>query len=250
MFGWIKKRRRRKILAAPFPKKWEQTLNQNVYQFKNLSSSQRRKLIECVKIIVAESIFEGCDDLVLHDEIKVTIAGQASLLLLGTSNYFFDTVSTILVFPHSVQREAYDGLVIDEHQHNLGEAYQTGQIVLSWPDVLAGGRYDDGHNLVIHEFAHHVDGLDGEMAGLITFDDPVDTQNWQRVSKREFESLFHAREQNRRTLLDHYGATSMAEFFAVATEAFIEKPRELNRQYQELYELLKKFYKVDPLEWV
>ena len=134
--------------------------------------------------------------------------------------------------------------------HRAGEAWQGGPIILSWPDALQGSRNeDDGRNLVIHEFAHALDGLDGHMGGDPIFSDPTDVSQWATVVDQEFAALVDARANHQRTLLDHYGATNPAEFFAVASETFFEQPSELRREHGELFELLKKYYQVDPRNW-
>ncbi len=253
MFDWFKKYRRRRILRRQIPDDWIEILNRNVAPFSKLNLSHREKLIECVKIMVAERNFEGCNGLTITGEIQVTIAGQAALLLMGTENYYFDTVSAILVFPDVIARE----VTHDDQGRNIhgfvetraGEAYQTGQVVLSWPDVQAGGSRQDGYNLVIHEFAHHLDSLDGEMGGFIPFDDSRDAQRWEQISTREFEQLVEAKQNRYKTLFSYYGATNRAEFFAVASEAFFEKPKRFRAEHSQLYELLKRFYKTDPLDW-
>ena len=253
MFGWIRKLRRRRILNRPTPDLWLAFLEDNVPAFRNMTKAQRARLIECVKIIVAERSFEGCDGLQINERMKVTIAGHASLLLLGTPNYYFDTVRAILVFPDTIQREVTHN---DQGQQvggaiesRAGEAWQSGQIVLSWPDVLYGGQEQEGFNLVIHEFAHHLDSLDGEMGGFIHFDDPDDLKRWEEVSLREYENLVTASQIGLSVLLNFYGATNRAEFFAVASETFFEQPYRFQDDYPELFDLLRIFYRVDPRQW-
>ena len=214
-----------------------------------MNETEADQLQSKIKLIVAEKNWEGCAGLELTDEIRVTIAAQAGLMLLGVPNFYFDNVKTILVFPNAFRRQTSSGLVIDE-TYRAGEAWQGGPIVLSWQDTLKGGRNeDDGHNLVIHEFAHALDGLDGEMGGNVMFDDPDASYRWSRVVEREFKLLCQAKEAGTRTLLDHYGATNEAEFFAVSSETFFEQPRKLNEEHTELFELLSTYYKLDPRNW-
>lgn len=250
MFGWWKRRRRRKILAQPWPEAWDLHFNRNIRLSWNLSAEEMKKLQDRTQIFVAEKHWEGCDGLELTDEIKVTIAGQACLMLIGVEDYYFDNVRTILVYPQIFSRQTTDGINSNVVQHRAGEAWQGGPIVLSWRDALRGGRNeDDGQNLVIHEFAHALDGLDGEMGGNVMFDDAATTEEWERVVDREFAKLVQAKEHGYRTLLDHYGATNRAEFFAVASETFFELPRELQYEHPELFRLLQKYFHVDPTHW-
>ena len=250
MFSWFRKRRRRKILSQPWSEAWDLHLQRNVRLTWEMSSEQMESLQTRVKVFVAEKNWEGCDGLQLTEEMQVTIAAQACLMLLGVNDYYFDNVSTVLVYPEAFRRETSDGVSAGQSQHRAGEAWQGGPIVLSWKDSLRGGRNeDDGQNVVIHEFAHALDGLDGEMGGSVIFDDQESSEAWGRVVEEGFAELYRAKEDRRRTLLDHYGATNRAEFFAVATETFFEQPRELSREHEELFALLKKYYRVDPSAW-
>ena len=253
MFDWLpwsRKRRRQSLLAAAWPETWSIHLNRNVRLTWNLTDSQRQSLQNRIKIFVAEKIWEGCEGLVVTEEMKVTVAANACLMLLGVDDFYFDNVHTILMYPHVFTRNQSSGQSAGGVEHRSGEAWQGGPIVLSWQDVLRGGRNeDDGRNVTVHEFAHALDGLDGEMGGNIDFDSDEDAAAWKRVVDREYAELVEASEQNRRTLLDHYGATNQAEFFAVATETFFECPAELEREHSQLFSLLQKYYQINPIPW-
>lgn len=250
MFGWFRKRRRKKVLSNPWPESWSLHLQRNVRLTWELSDVETKALQDRVKVFVAEKNWEGCEGLQLTEEMKVTIAAQACLMLLAVKDWYFDNVTTILVYPKAFRRETGDGLVEGQSQHRAGEAWQGGPIILSWRDSLAGGRNeDDGQNVVIHEFAHALDGIDGEMGGSVMFDDAATTQAWGRVIDEGYAELCQAKETGRRTLLDHYGATNRAEYFAVATETFFEQPRELVDEHPALFSLLKKYYRLDPVPW-
>ena len=208
-----------------------------------------QELQKRIKIFVAETDFEGCDGLKINEEMKVTVAAQACLMIIGVDNFYFDNVRTVLMFPASFDRKTNDG-VSHGTQARLGEAWQGGPIVLSWRDTLSGGRNeDDGKNLVIHEFAHALDGLDGEMGGQVVFDDPNRMRQWREVVEREFAELFAAKYDGRSTVLDHYGATNQAEFFAVACESFFEEPDKLRAEHSDLFELLEIYFGFDPQRW-
>ncbi len=194
--------------------------------------------------MVGERRWEGHQDLNPTDEMRLTIAGHASLMLLGTSDYYFQSVTTILIFPIMIKRSS-NGLTMV----SSGEAWQSGGVLLSWPEVLDNGLGRDGHNVVIHEFAHHLDGLDGEMGGSIPFAREADQQRWHEVSNREFAELVDDVQRGRPTLLDEYGAHSLAEFFAVCSECFFELPAEMHSRHPELFALMTIFYQVDPLQW-
>ena len=247
IFGWFKKRRRKKILAQPIPESWALHFNRNVRLSWDLPLAEMARLQKLTQVFVAEKHWEGCDGLEITEEIKVTIAAQACLMLLGVEDFYFDNVSTILVYPKTFVRASQDGGL---PSHRAGEAWQGGPIVLAWNSALQGGRNeDDGQNVVIHEFAHALDGLDGEMGGNIVFDDDETAVNWKQIVKTEFNELCRAKEQGTRTLLDHYGATNPAEFFAVSSETFFEQPHELREEHPELFRMLKRYFKVDPTQW-
>jgi Mlc titration factor MtfA (ptsG expression regulator) len=215
-----------------------------------MSTNEMQGLQDRIKVFIAEKNWEGCEGIKITEEIKVTVAAQACLMLLGVQDYYFDNVKTILIYPHAFERSTSDGVSEGQHQYRAGEAWQGGPIILSWQDALRGGRNeDDGHNLVIHEFAHALDGIDGEMGGNVMFDDSESNATWQQVVDREYSALVQAKESGRRTLLDHYGATNKAEFFAVASETFFEQPLELSKKHSELFGLLRKYYHLNPVTW-
>jgi MtfA peptidase len=160
-------------------------------------------------------------------------------------------MSSILVYPHSYfaytsQRQP-GGLVQEGIQARLGESWKRGPIVLSWDDVLRGAADpDDGHNVVFHEFAHQLDSESGAMDGAPSLPKATMYTAWVRVMSNEYNSLLIDLEQNHRHLIDAYGATNPAEFFAVVTEAFFEIPLQLKSRHPELYEQLQDFYQQDP----
>ena len=250
IFRWFRNRRRKKLLNQPWPEPWSLHLNRNVRLTWELSKSETQQLQKRIKVFVGEKNWEGCEGLEITDEIRVTIAAQACLMLMGNDHFYFDNVRSVLVFPKSFARKTSDGQSEGMTQHRAGEAWQNGPIILSWRDSLRGGRNeDDGQNVVIHEFAHALDGLDGEMGGTVMFEDADSTQQWQEVVSTGFKELCLAKERGHRTLLDHYGATNPAEYFAVASETFFEQPVELNGEHPELFRLLKKYFGVDPTAW-
>ena len=253
MFDWLpwsRKRRRQSLLANAWPETWALHLNRNVRLTWNLTDSQRHGLQNRIKIFVAEKHWEGCEGLVVTEEMKVTVAANACLMLLGVEDFYFDNVNTILMYPQVFSRRQDAGHSTGGVEHRSGEAWQGGPIVLSWRDVLHGGRNeDDGRNVTIHEFAHALDGLDGEMGGNIAFDSDEDAAQWARVVDSEYAHLVDAAQTHRQTLLDHYGATNQAEFFAVATETFFEWPVELEHEHAQLFSLLQKYYRINPIPW-
>jgi hypothetical protein len=252
VFRWLKNRRRQQLRTQPFPSQWRRILECNVVSYAWLNEQEKRKLRSDVQVVVAEKNWEGCGGLRITDEIKVTIAAQACLLVLGMEEEYFDLVQSILVYPDAYAAPGRTitkgGLVLEGVSHREGEAWYRGPVVLSWAEALASGRRQShGDNLVLHEFAHQLDMQDGREAdGTPWLRSRSQYQRWQQVMEREFRQLEQDCEHGRRTLLDCYGATNRGEFFAVATECFFERPRELAHRHPELYEVLRDYYRQDP----
>ena len=260
MFSWFTSSRRKRLLAQPIPEAWLEILSRNVGHYPLLPPALQSRLRDAARILVSERTFVGAGGLEVTDEMKVTVAAQAALLILGVDGYYFDKLGTIYLYPRRVrkamtgyQHRLHEGgpALVDQDVLNLGEAWHDRRVRLSWPDALRGGRDPrDGQNLVLHEFAHHLDGLDGEMGGLPPQETAAKQKRWEAVMEAEYNRLLDDLENDREPLLDPYGAESEAEFFAVATECFYEQPAELKKEHPELYEILRDFYHVDPAEWV
>jgi Mlc titration factor MtfA (ptsG expression regulator) len=253
MFGLFKRRRREWLRAQPFPPAWVSILETNCPFYQGLTAEDRRELLGHIRVFLDEKHFEGCGGLELTDEIKVTIAAQASLLLLHRETDYYRRLITILVYPGAYVARGIEaiggGAVLEGDVARLGEAWTEGVVVLSWDDVRKGASdIRDGHNVVLHEFAHQLDQEDGAADGAPILEHRTRYVAWARVLGAEYEQLRRDSERGRRTVLDEYGATNPAEFFAVATECFFEKPARLQKKHPELYEELKAYYRQDPLQ--
>ena len=249
-----RRRERARLLARPFPPAWREILESNVPLVERLDADQRRRLEKKVQRFLLDRSFEGCGGLEVDDEIRVTIAGQACLLALGHDQQPFPRLRSILVYPSTYSsngtRVTAGGFIEEGEQSRLGESWNQGYVVLAWDAVLRGASdIGDGHNVVLHEFAHQLDQEDGVADGVPLFDHPLRYGQWARVLERDFEKLVARVNRGQRSVIDAYGATNKAEFFAVATETFFENPRALRRRYPELYELLREFYGLEPAEW-
>lgn len=246
--------RRRRLRAQPFPAEWRVILKRRMPYLRKMPADLQLQLKRHVQVFMAEKEFVGCGGLDVTDDIRVTIAAQACLLLLNRRSDYFPGLRHILVYPDSflVQRVRNDsaGVLHEQRQVLSGESWDQGKVILSWQDVLQGAAAtDDGRNVVIHEFAHQLDQEDGQANGLPILGRLDFRQRWTQVFSREFELLQHQATQGQATLLDHYGATDPAEFFAVATEVFFEQPARLASEHTALYELLSRYYRVNPLSW-
>jgi len=248
----LRRRRRRILLRAPFPPKWIAILDKNLPPYRKLSLPQSQQLHDCIRIFTSEKSFEGCGGLPLTDEIRVTIAAQACMLLLNRKVECYPKLYSILVYPSTYVAGARDSLRGDweEKSVRLGESWQSGAVVLAWDNVRHGAaNFKDGHNVTMHEFAHQLDQEDGVGDGTPILEDRSAYSAWARVFSQEYELLQRKSARGRKSVMHKYGATNPAEFFAVATETFFEKPRQLNKKHPELFNELQDFYRVNPLQW-
>jgi len=251
MFGWLTERRRNKLLEKPFPEGWTTILAENVAAYRLLDTDEQERLRQLVQVFIAEKNWEGCGGLELDDEIRVTIAGSACLMLLGRDHDLFKEVESLLVYPsavlHKEQRSVMDpGLKPTRgDQAVLGLAVHGGAVVLAWDSVLHGARDPrDGHNVVIHELAHKIDFLDGDADGTPDMGF-AERRTWAAAFAPAFQAHKDRAERGKRSFLSDYAVTNEAEYFAVASEAFFEKPRDLARELPDVYACLRDYYRLD-----
>jgi Mlc titration factor MtfA (ptsG expression regulator) len=229
-------------------------MQRNVAHYRWLDPDEAKRLRDLVRVFVAEKHWEGCGGLVLDDEIRVTIAAQACMLILGLPDDSYRRVATILVYPSTVVLpERHLGAFevplapVSGPLPILGEAQRRGPVVLVWDAVERTGRHPErGHNVVYHEFAHKLDMLDGRADGTPPLHDRAEIERWASVCAREYLALRKQVAQGESSLLDGYGATNEAEFFAVATELFFDRPRALRARHADLYQILQRYYRQDP----
>jgi Mlc titration factor MtfA (ptsG expression regulator) len=252
MFDWLARRRLRRILETPFPEAWRRILERNMRHFSGLDADEALRLCRLVQLFVADKYWEGCGGLELTDEIRVSIAGQACLLVLGFEQELYRNVETILVYPSTVRpKRAAPPIfatprIVPDSETLIGEAHLRGPIILTWDAVRRGGIHPElGHNVVYHEFAHKLDMLDGAADGVPPLASREAHARWVAVCTREHEALRASVDAGMETLLDPYGLKDEAEFFAVATEAFFDEPIELRGAHPELYGVLSEFYRQD-----
>ncbi len=252
MLSWFTNRRRQKLTQTPFPAAWEDILKRNVGHYQMLDDEEQAQLQNLIKVFIAEKHWEAGHDLELSDEIKVTIAAQACLLLLGLPHNYYRNVKTIIVYPSTVvaprRKPGFfenSFAPVQASQPIIGQAFQRGPVILVWDAALRGGRSPrDGHNVIYHEFAHKLDMLDGAADGTPPLRERAEYHGWIQACTREY---LHLKERKgKRSFLNDYGATNEAEFFAVATEQFFDQPRLMQRHAPELYQVLRQYYRQDP----
>jgi hypothetical protein len=250
MFGFKHKRRER-AKAKPFHPHWLEVIERNFPYYRQLTPAEQSELRGHIQVFLDEKRFEGCNGLEITDEIRVTVAAQACLLLLNRRTDYFPLMTTILVYPshyyaHETRHQP-DGTIWGETSGREGESWHRGPVVLSWDDVLRDAAdMNSGRNVVLHEFAHQLDSESGADEGAPDLPQRLMYADWAEVLGREYERLLDDIEHNRRRVIDDYGAKSPAEFFAVVTEAFFVKPVPLKQRHPELYEQLTTFYRQDP----
>jgi MtfA peptidase len=255
IFPLLKQRRRKRLQARPFPKEWMALIQRDILFFRRLSPSDRGELLGHVQVFLAEKRFEGCGGFAITDEVRVTIAVQACLLLLHRRTDYFPGLLTILVYPLTYmveeKRQIGEHLWEERTVSRLGETgRRMGSLVLSWGAVKHGAADpSDGKNVVLHEFAHQLDYENHAADGVPALATREQQSAWSQVMRIEFASLRAADESGIPTLLDTYGATDPAEFFAVSVEAFFERPRALRTHHPKLYAELRKYFQQDPAEF-
>ena len=252
VFDLFKSRRRERLRAQPAPAAWRAILERNLAIFSRLSADDQAELLGHTQVFLAEKHFEGCGGLELTDEMRVTIAGQACLLLLHRDTDYYPELISVLVYPSGYtaheDRPIGGGIWEEGGEDRLGHTgHRLRALVLAWDAARKGAAAPtDGENLVLHEFAHQLDFENQRSDGTPALDTRGDYLAWARVMSAEFEALRDASDAGVPTLLDSYGATDPAEFFAVITEVFFERPRALQKLHPALFAQLQRFYRQDP----
>jgi len=256
--GWvyfkkIKSGKEQQLRKRGLSKKWQKYLDYNVDVYHRLPRQYRNDLHGYINLFLNDKQFIACAGLEMTDEIRLTIAAQACILLLHSDNKVYPEFHTIMVYPSAyyAEEEVRDGLVVSQEKSlRVGESWERGIVVLSWDEVLNDARGESpGHNVVIHEFAHRLDQQNVNSEGVPLLDSSALYQQWASVLSTEYETLKEDLAQGHETVIDSYGATSPAEFFAVVSEMYFELPKVLQANHSELYSQLDEFYQLGPANW-
>ena len=248
---WWTAHRRARLRARPFPAEWRRILRRRVPLVARLPAELQLRLKRHIQVFVAEKSFIGCQGQAITDEVRVTIAAQACLLLLGhPRSDCYPGLRQVLVYPDAfvVERERTVGAgVVQEQRRALsGESWVQGQVIMAWTEVLAGAADpSDGRNVCLHEFAHQVDQDSGVADGRPWRPGAAARRRWAAVMGDAFERL----QREPSVLIDAYGASDPAEFFAVVTEVFFERPQDLAAEAPAVYRELAGLFGVDPMGW-
>ncbi|MBX3208023.1 MAG: zinc-dependent peptidase [Labilithrix sp.] len=250
MFRLFKRWLGRSVEDRPFPPEWTDVLDRNVPLVQALPEDDRRELERLILAFIDDKTFEGAGGFEVSDEVRVTIAAQACVLLLHRDTEIYPELDTVLVYPSTyvAKTKTHDGpVVIEGDVPRLGESWERGLVVLAWDAVRRGtANVEDGHNVVLHEFAHQLDQEDGTMDGAPDLGTTARYATWARVLGEEYADLVERVHRGRGSDIDRYGATNPPEFFAVVTEMFFEKPAALRARHPELYAAFADFYQQDP----
>ncbi len=249
----LRNRRRGELMRQAIAEQFSDFIEKNIPLYNRLPEELKTQLHGLINVFLAEKKFVGCGGQEITDEVRVTIAAQACLLLLNRETNFYPKLKTIYVYPHTYVAKNLQndgGLIVEGKSVRLGESWQNGPVVLTWDSVTGGARnIQDGRNVVFHEFAHQLDQEDGAADGAPILESRSSYRTWAAVLGAEYDNLRDKTRDHRRSVLNKYGATNPAEFFAVATEAFFEKPKQMHKKSPDLYEELKSYYRIDPLSW-
>lgn len=243
-----RQQRRQQLCAQRLPAPWQALLVREFPLYGKLPAELQRQLEGHIHVFLDEKVFVGCDGFEITDEVRLLIAAQACVLILNIPGDYFPGFETILVYPHVyVAPETYyeDGVQTDILDERAGESWHRGPVIIAWDQVVRGAAREDGQNVVMHEFAHKLDEENQYMDGLPVLSDPQQYREWMRVFSAEYERLHREGSE----VIDDYGTDSEAEFFAVCTEAFFERPVALQQLHPDLYHQLQQYYRLDPASW-
>lgn len=247
---WLRTWRRRRIIrhAALDERLWHSVLAR--YPFARvLSAAERERLRESVILFLNEKSITGAGGLEVRDEIRMCVAAQACMLVLNLDLEFFRGWVEVIVYPDEflVDYEFVDenGIAHRVKAPTSGESWLEGPVILSWADARRGGD-GDGYNVVIHEFAHKLDMLNGNANGFPPLHPDMDPMRWSDTFGAAYAEFCEQIERQEETVIDPYAAENPAEFFAVLSEAFFETPGAVQGAYPGVYGELALFYRQDP----
>jgi Mlc titration factor MtfA (ptsG expression regulator) len=238
-----------------FHEEWIALLQQNVALYARLPEELRLRLHERIAQFISTIRFEGCGGLELTEAMILTVAAQACLLVVQREGRPYPKLSAVYLYPTTFssvsKRMDAQGIVSEGEVYRLGESSHWGTVVLAWDSVTQGARcIADGDNVTFHEFAHQLDHEDGPTDGAPALPSSGAYRRWSHVFHDNYADFLQRTEEGKKTVLDAYGATNPAEFFAVATETFFEKPQKLFEERPEMYAELARYYHLDPREWM
>ncbi len=241
-------------IERTFQTEWCAMLAKNVPLYDRLPDDLKHRLHLRTARFIESTRFEGCDGLELTNEMIITVAAQACMLVLHRDGEPYPKLKNVYIYPTAfispIPTTDHLGVVTEGGRALQGESWDNGTVILAWDSVAHGAKnVYDGHNVTFHEFAHQLDHEDGPTDGAPALPSRAAYKSWSWIFRVNYGDFNAKLSKGKKTLIDKYGATNPAEFFAVATETFFEKPRQMAKKRPELYRELKGYYGVDPKEW-
>jgi len=250
--SWSKQQTLRKLRVTALSDHQRAIVAQHAPLTQKLPFELREKLEGKIQVFLHQMKFVGCGGLEVTEEMQLSIAAQACLLVVN-SDLWYRNLRTILIYPGAFKsrRKEQVGYVVTERETvRTGESWARGPVVLSWTHTEQGALDDkDGHNVVLHEFAHQIDDLSGHTDGAPILNKGQSFADWEHVFTKAFESHVRSVKRGHKTVFDAYGAEGPEEFFAVAVEVFFEKPSALKHEIPAVYEQLAKLFRLEPITW-
>ena len=247
-----KRRQRTQLLATPLTAQQRHIVEQLVPLVTLLPKGLRAAHEGKINLFLDQVTFRGQNGVEVTEAMRLSIAAQACLLIVN-STVWYDTIRNVLIYPSAflTHRGTQDGNLIHENNHvTLGESWARGPVILSWDHALHGGLLaHDGHNVVIHEFAHQLDGLSGYTNGIPILSKGQAYAGWEKAMLDAYGDHVERVQAGYPTLIDPYGATNHEEFFAESIVTFFERPQELRAQDPALYAQLSQLLALDPARW-
>lgn len=249
---WSKRQSRLTLLATSLSQHQRDIVNAQVPIIRKLPKDLRGALEGKINLFLDQVDFIGCDGLDVTEDMQVSIAAQACLLVVNTDQWY-DNLTTILVYPGAFKskQRRHSGYVVTEQEIiRSGESWNRGPVILSWAHSQRGALNDhDGRNVVFHEFAHQLDDLSGATNGVPVLSNGQSFGEWETAFLNGYKTHVHAVENGKPTVIDPYGAEGHEEFFAVSVEVFFERPHALKSSDPAIYEQLSKLFHLDPAQW-
>jgi MtfA peptidase len=249
---WSRQQVRTSLLATPLSDHQRAIVAQQVPLTRKLPSELHGKLEGKINAFLNQIKFIGCNGLEVTEEMQLSIAAQACLLVVN-SDTWYENLTTILIYPSAFKsrQTEHNGYVVTERETvRTGESWSRGPVVLSWAHTKQGAINDeDGHNVVFHEFAHQIDDLPGHTDGVPNLDRRQKFNDWERVFVKAYKSHVQHVQAGYKTVFDAYGAEGPEEFFAVAVEVFFERPAALKHNEPAVYEQLAMLFRLEPTTW-
>ncbi len=218
---------------------------------RGLTPIELKRLRECVTLFLHTKQISGAHGLIITGEMHVMIAAQACILILNLDLDYYDGWVEIIVYPGEFIRD-YEyvdesGVVHRMREPVSGESWLGGPVILSWEDAAAAD-IGIGYNVVIHEFAHKLDMLNGDTNGFPPLHADMSPQAWSEAFGKAYAAFCRSLDTDETPVIDPYAAENPAEFFAVMSEAFFEMPLVVKLNFAAVYEQLALFYRQDPAQ--